>query len=506
MDVVVTLPPNSKTTSLRGGYLLRCPLYDYGFVGGKTVPGHKRVDAEGQLLVGLGDGNESIRLKQGCIWGGGRCRCDRPFLLVFNHDKQYARMAQQVAERINQTFRTSFDGLPGGEIAVAHAFGHSPRNGENGGGQGESPSSVIYIDIKVPPQYRLNMPRFLRVVGLIPRRGGNEGTGGTFAETTRRYRARLDEEILDPATTVTAALRLEAMGEASRSSLKIGLQSPHTLVRFCCAESLAYLGDPSCGKELGRLIVEQPALRAFSLTALASLDEAVSQDTLQELLASPVAEIRYGAFRALRALNEHDPTIRGESLNDSFWLHHVAPGTTPLIHVSATKRPEIVLFGDDIVLKPPFTIQAGEYNVTAADEDAQCTVSRFSARSHSSQRRQYSLKVEDLVRGLATMGATYPDVVEVLKQARSCQCVCCPVESDALPQATSVYALKKAGERAKALTGKQLPDASDEDEEILNARLELGATPTLFEKDNAGRIQTSESTTPASRSRKPNDG
>ena len=120
--------------------------------------------------------------------------------------------------------------------------------------------------------------------------------------------------------------------------------------------------------------------------------------------------------------------------------------------------------------------------------------------------RQYSLKVEDLVRGLATMGATYPDVVEVLKQARSCQCVCCPVESDALPQATSVYALKKAGERAKALTGKQLPDASDEDEEILNARLELGATPTLFEKDNAGRIQTSESTTPASRLRKPNDG
>jgi hypothetical protein len=89
---------------------------------------------------------------------------------------------------------------------------------------------------------------------------------------------------------------------------------------------------------------------------------------------------------------------------------------------------------------------------------------------------------------MTSLGATYPEVVEVLRQTRSCQCLSCPVEADALPQATSVYALKK--------TGKQISQggesATGEDEEILSARLELGTTPTLFERGDGGRVRASE--------------
>jgi hypothetical protein len=492
IDVEIVLPPNSKTTSLRGGHLEPCPLYNYEMTqniaphiarDNKATLGHRLVEAEGKLLVGLADGEEPVRIKQARIWGGGRCKIDRPFLLVLNNDKQFAIVAKQVADRINQIFHASFGGVPGGETAVAR--------------------TKQYVVVKVPQQYRLNLPRFLRVVGLIPLRTGENGASGAIAEASRRYLSRLEEDVLDPATTVTAAIRLEALGEPARSCLKGGLKSPTTLVRFCCAEGLAYLGDPSCGKELGRLVVEQPALRAFSLTALASLDEAISQDTLLELLASPSAETRYGAFRALRALNEREPAVRGELLNDSFWLHQVAPGTPALVHITGARRAEIVLFGDDVVLKPPFTLQAGEFNVTAADEDQQCTLGRFMPRIHSAQHKQCSLKLEDVLRTLAAMGATYPEVVEVLRQARSCRCVQCSVESDALPQATSVYALQKAGERARARAEGQITDASEDDEEILKARLDLGATPTLFEKDDKTKIRTSEFSPP--RQRKPKD-
>ena len=59
-------------------------------------------------------------------------------------------------------------------------------------------------------------------------------------------------------------------------ALKRGLQSDQAKVRFAAAEALAYLDCPACGEELARL-VEQPEFRAYCLTALASLDEAISR-------------------------------------------------------------------------------------------------------------------------------------------------------------------------------------------------------------------------------------
>jgi hypothetical protein len=358
------------------------------------------------------------------------------------------------------------------------------------GGEMAHAQNNEYVVLKIPPQYRLNLPRFMRVVTLVPLRDSGDGPqkGKGKEENKPSYRQRLEEEVLEPATVVTAALRLESLGDTSRMALRRGLKSEHTLIRFCCAESLAYLGDPSGGKELGQLVAEQPALRAFCLTALASLDEAVSQDTLLDLLTSSAAETRYGAFRALRALNDREPAVKGELLNESFWLHRVAPGTPGLVHVSSARRAEIVLFGSDLTLKPPFTLRAGEFNVTAGEEDEQCTIGRFTPLGGAPRHKQCTLQLEEVLRNLTFLGATYPEVVEVLRQARSCQCLNCPVEADALPQATSVYALKKTGKNMS--TGGE--SANNDDEEILSARLELGSTPTLFERGDGARVRVSE--------------
>src|SRR5262249_38997238 len=149
-------------------------------------------------------------------------------------------------------------------------------------------TSVIYL--RVPHQYRLNLPRFLRVVRLMPL-GETQGARGD-------YLRQLEQDLREPARAVMAALRLEALGADRRPVLKTAWQHEHVLVRFCAAEALAYAGSPSCGEELARLVEEQPALRAFCLTALASLDEAVCHVKLRELLQAPSPETRYGAFRA----------------------------------------------------------------------------------------------------------------------------------------------------------------------------------------------------------------
>lgn len=493
IDLEVTLPPGSRTTSLQGGYLENCLLFNFAQMQDiaptlatdpmkqtdptKWAKGHPLVEAEGKLLVGLSDGEESARVRQGRIWGGGKCKIARPLYLVMNDQRRQAANTNRIAEKINETFRPTLAGPLGDKVAEA--------------------KNDTLVVLSVPPQYRLNLPHYMRVVGLIPLRA-NESAASKEADAGRSYRKRLEDEVLDPAHAVTAALRLEALGEPAKAALKRGLRSDSVLVRFCCAEGLAYQGDSLAAAELARL-ADEPALRAFCLTALASLDESASYQALTDMLNSPVPETRYGAFRALRALNDRDDVVRGELLNESFWLHRTAPGTRGLVHLASGRRAEVVLFGDDAYLKPPLRLSAGEINVTADDADSQCTVSRFSPRTRRKQHGYSSLKVEDVIRKVAELGGDYPEVVELLRQARRCECVSCPVEVDALPQATSVYALQKAGRRAKARADGLAVD--DDGEEVLSTRLDLGATPTLFEKDPGRRLRVSDASSP--RDRKP---
>ncbi|HXG09955.1 MAG TPA: flagellar basal body P-ring protein FlgI [Gemmataceae bacterium] len=481
IDLEITLPPGSKTTSLRGGYLRKCYLYSYDTTknllptsrgADRPLLGHPLVVAEGRLLVGLGDGDEEARLRRGRIWGGGRCRINRPFELVLNSDKQYASLAAAVADRINHTFHGSFPRSPGDELAVA--------------------KNNTHVLLGVPPQYRLNLPRYLRVVRLIPLR---EAAGAAALAERNAYRQRLEKDLLDPDRCVIAALRLEALGNDTVPALKEGLKSPHALVRFCAAEALAYMNQSAAGEVLADMVEQQPALRAFSLTALASLDEAVCHIKLRELLASPDAETRYGAFRALRALDERDEAVQGELLNDSFWLHKVAPGSPPLVHMTSGRRAEIVLFGEEAYLKPPFQFLAGDFAITADEHDERCTISRFTV-NRPPARRQCSLKLEDVLRTLAGLGGGYPEAVELLRQVETCGTATCRVMADALPQAVSVYELVRAGQEIKKREQKGTDLAREEpteqellkrDEEIVRSRLDLGATPNLFARDPARR-------------------
>jgi hypothetical protein len=465
MDLEVALPPKTRATSLRGGYLRKCVLFNYDFAGnlsattaapGQALRGHKLAKAEGPVLVGFGDGDEAAKVKQGRVWNGGRVLQENPFALLLNPEQQYVRVASVVADRVNDLFHTTGQNLPGAGTAAA--------------------KSKFAVLLKVPTQYRLNLPRFLRVVRLIPLREGAETAGG---ETDHRsYRQRLADDLLDPAHAVTAALRLEALGQHSIPALKAGLESTHPLVRFCSAEALAYLGSASAAETLARAVVEEPQVRAYALTALASLDEAVSQLKLGELLTMPLDdEARYGAFRALRTLSEGNPAVAGEHLNESFWLHRVAPASPALVHITSTRRAEVVLFGDEdkLTLQAPFSFLAGEFAVTAGRDDARCTVTRFPAQG-SQLRRQCSLKLEDVLRTMADLGGMYPEVVEFLRQADQCQCLGCRVRCDALPQAVSVYELVKSG--------KGKPGQADA--EVIPGGQDLGLTPTLFE---GGRTQ-----------------
>jgi hypothetical protein len=266
---------------------------------------------------------------------------------------------------------------------------------------------------------------------------------------------------------------LEALGQTSKAALKKGLDSPHPLVRFCSAESLAYLGDPKGGNELAAAVARSPLLRSFALTAMASLDEAVCQIRLSELLVEGREdETRYGAFRALRVLDPNNKLVKGEWLNESFYLHRLAPRSQPLVHISSTRRPEIVVFGEEPMLRPEFGLQAGEFVVTATKDENVCHISRIGMRGPR-LHRSCSLEVTKVLHTLADMGCMYPEAVALLQQASLGNVLSCRLRCDALPQAVPVEKL--------ALLGLDKSDPKAADAELIPGGQDLGITPNLFD-------------------------
>jgi hypothetical protein len=481
IDIEVTLPPNSKATSLRGGYLVECPLRNYenaqnisSKAGNTLISGHQLAKAHGPLLVGFGEGNEELRLRRGRIWQGGQSLIDLPVFLYLNDDQKFATVANTVATRINAAFpddtqkRAQVERVK--RLNLLDEVDRKINDKFSMGGINKDQTAHAVnqnvIQVKVPYEYRLDPDRYLHVLCKIPL--------NMTPEQGNKYRTRLHQLLLDPKETVAASLRLEALGTESVPALKKGLTHESALVRFSSASALAYLGSTSGIEELARLAEHYDSLRGQSLTALAGFDEAMAATRLGEMMASPNPQLRYGAFRALLALNEVNPEVRGEMLNDAYWLHRVAVDTPSMVHISTSRRAEIVLFGRPAALVAPFRIMSGEFTITADEGDSQCTVSRFQVEGGRKDQKLCSMKIEDVLRRMAIQGSQYPDAVEFLRQVQRNKCLTCAVEVDALPVATDLLALAAAGGNVSLY--KNATDASIED--IVAIQQDLAIEPT----------------------------
>ncbi len=441
IDVEVSLPPGSKTTSLRGGTLLTADLANaelaatareamqsQGIAVGKTpaaadstvLTGHRMARAEGTLVAGFAaaapnaadaDGPRAAR-----IWGGGKVLVDRPYYFLLRDNTPQSRLALVVAERLNAVFHAAGD--MGGKLAEAKV------------------ANQPMVVCMVPPAYRLNHTRFLTVAHHVP-------LAPVTADTP--YRKQLENDLLRPETAIVAAVKLEALGADSKVPLRVGLQSDSPWVRFAAAEALAYLGFSDGAKDLADLAAKHPAVRTQCLTALASLDDAACLDQLVELMRHSDPQLRYGAFVALRHADPNHDAVRGQRHNLSFWLHHVAPDADPMVHVASDRRAEVVLFGSRFPLRTPFSFGLGkEYTVSAKEGEPTVTVSRVTTGKDGEPTTVSKTCLTDIglvLKTLADMGATYPEAVEFVRRAQKAEVVTTAVLFDAAPRGMNIQQL-----------------------------------------------------------------
>jgi Flagellar P-ring protein len=415
-DIEVRLPQGSKVKSLNGGRLMPCYLREHLYdTNGIDHTSHEFAIAEGPVLVSSSHKNMSEQaglLRRGRIVAGGTWKWeDRNLDLFLRNDVRSERNSVRIANAIGRRF---FDYDRHGErIPLAEA---------------KTDQKIL---LKILPKYRDNYPRYLEVVRKI-----------AFRETdvARAVRIRaLKWDLLEPETSAQAALKLEAIGDESVSTLKIGLSNKDPQVRFYSAEALAYLGDASGLDALFETARDQYAFRIFALAAMACLDDPEVHVKLRDLMDVQSAETRYGAFRALTTLDKNDPFVRGEMLGNQFRLHTLKSDGPAMVHITNCKKAEVVLFGGDQQLKTPIFARAGNnIIVSGAPEADRVEVCRFEVGKED-QRKLVSTRLQDVIRALTEFGATFPDVNQFLTEADHQQNLAGHLEIDALPRAGRTY-------------------------------------------------------------------
>jgi flagellar basal body P-ring protein FlgI len=411
-DVEVRVPSRSDTASLRSGYLLSTRLTELAVLGDQIRQGNLLATAEGSVLVDPSADPKSNQaaVTQGRILGGGIALKSRPLGLVISHEYQSVRLSQQIALSINHRFYTFVNGRKQG---VA------------------TPKTDEFIDLLVQPRYKDNVARYIRVARNV-----------AVNESPHELQDRLlllEHQLSDPLTAANAAIRLEAIGsEQSIEILNQNVKSTDPEVRFYAAEALAYLDQTTAVSTLADVARDEPAFRVNALAALSAMNDVMAYDALRSLLDVNSAETRYGAFRALWAMNRRDPLVRGQQLGDQFDLHVLDVPGPKMVHVTRSFRPEVVLFGKDQHFELPLVLDAGQNILVNGQSNDKITVSKFSPGAEP-QQRVVSSSVEDVIRAIVDLGGTYPDVVQALQQAKKDGSLTSRFAVDALPQPGRQY-------------------------------------------------------------------
>lgn len=411
MDVEVRVPSQSETVSLAGGHLLEADLCETAVMGHQVHGGFPLAIAQGPVLIdpNAKQSNDKVKMARGVILGGAVALKPRKLGLVLKSDHKSEFNAARIATAVNKRFHTSEKGI---QVGMAKA----------------KTNQVVELDVH--PRYRQNVERYLQVV-----------FGVAIAETlvlqAERIKA-LKEELLDPVTAGDAARQLEAIGHDSEETLLAGIRSPNEEVRFFSAEALAYLDRHEAAAVLGQIAANSPAFRVFALTALSTMNYRAAYDQLTSLLNSSSAETRYGAFRALWAMNPKDPLVADDPAVKAFSYHVLDTQGPSMVHLTRSRRAEIVLFGKDQRFRSPLAVNAGNSVMITSVGPDELAVSKY-AVNQPDQKRIVSCRVDDVIRAIVELGGSYPDVLHALESAKAADSLASRFAIDALPEAGRSY-------------------------------------------------------------------
>lgn len=387
-DVRVSLIPGSEATSIRGGWLNRCPLVARGTLGVDTQPLGM---VSGSVFVNSIPPVEADS-KSGFIVGGGRVLYDYVSLLRL-HRNNY-RTASEVRNRLSERYGPN----------VARAV--SNRD----------------IEVKIPTEYRWRKERFL---AMVP---------ATYVEVSEELlKARVDfwmQRLATGTDKQSAEIALEAVGRESQGRLGELLTSPDAEVRMRAARCLLGLGDDRGFPVLRELAVDANSpfrMEAFdAIMVTARRNDAVA--LARRLLRDNDTTMVLAAYEHLRRLD--DPAVSREFVGRSFYLERVVQTNRRAVFVSRSGDPRIVLFGAPLECSDSIFVESPDQSivVNARPEQQQISITRkHPTRPSIMGPVQAGFEVGAVVRALGGepavlggqlqgLGASYEEIIAVVQQ------------------------------------------------------------------------------------------
>ena len=386
VDVAVDNSTESLATNLTEGYVLESRLAEIAMLNGQLRTSEPKGTASGEIVILPTSYTRQAELNplQGILVGGARLKQDQPVGLQIERDFRHVIVTKAIEKAINDRY----------------FFKDSNRQKMVAEG-----TSDWYLKITAVPKYKHDPAHFMSVIKC---------TG--FAESVDEQQERLlgcRKLLMDPATSRRAAAELEAIGtEAAKATLINGLTSTNKEVRFYSAYSLAYLDSKESVPALLELAQTTPEARALCLTGLVVNEDSSAREALEQLLQEPDPDLRFGAFRAIRLRNPTDLAVKGEAMAKNFQFVQV-PSSIPLLAVSLQKQQEVVLFGNSTAVPLITPIAPTPLLTLAPIFDDQIKIAKKQS-SGETRTLVVSRDVVSILRGLASIQATYNDIVHTL--------------------------------------------------------------------------------------------
>ena len=324
-DVRVYAAPGTSTTSLEGGRLWTADLRPGVLMNG-AQQAFPIAAAGGPIFINpfstaVAVGADAVDRLSGRILDGGSVLKDRPLKL---------RLATPSHNR-TRTLQASINGLFPREVDQRYDTA-----------QGKSDEM---IELTVPPSFTDHTGDFAQLIRH------SSVDIGAVEQTANNIRRSL---LANPGSAGAAAWRWQALGKKCIPIIQELYTNSEEQPRMAALEAGAKLNDPLVVPHLLEMVKSgTPDYRKASLNLLSHMSTNPKIDLgVREFLDDRDMNIRFAAYECLR--RRHDSSVRVFPLNGRFKLELVT-ANKPLIYLTQTGDPRIVIFGDNCEILRPLT-------------------------------------------------------------------------------------------------------------------------------------------------------
>jgi len=174
---------------------------------------------------------------------------------------------------------------------------------------------------------------------------------------------------------------------------------------------------------------------------------------------------------------------------DKKFRYHIIPTTgEPLIHISRSRMPEIVVFGHEQRLKDVKLLRAGKRILIMPMENGDLRAGRYEP-GQETVYESFAPELDKLIRTLVKLGGGYAEVIQCLQEAKKAGCLEGRLAVEALPRPDRKY---YRDEDAQPESSEGSGSEHSEADETLADRRAATPSPELF-RDNLRGSQREDS-------------